>query len=254
MASLTELLENRTQYPDATKITLADGVETTFGDLRSGYMKDADYRKKTSEVAEQRRALNTERQSFMEARAEAQAQLEALAEKVVKRDPTIQKTELDEELESNPLAKKLMERIAKAEERAADADKKAAQIEAGLRQREEAAMVEAHRQVARALKEKDPDLDEEKLFDYAKTHYIPRLDLAYELMTKSTREAKIAEEAKQKGIEEGRRIAAQPRIPERRTVSAPSDANAPQSFDEAMDAALQDPEILANFHEGQAVV
>ena len=251
MASLTELLDNRTQYPDTTKITLADGVESTFGELRSGYMKDADYRKKTSEVAEQRRSLAAERQSFGEARAEAQAQLEALAEKVVKREPTIQRDELAEELAENPMAKRLMEKIDAADKRAAAAEARAVAIEDGIRKRDEASMVNAHRSMVRELRKTDPDLDEEKLFNYAKSNYIPRLDLAYKLMTAESRESKVAEEAKQKGIEEGRRLAAQPRIPERRTISTPPDKDAPQSFDEAFDRAVEDPEILALMENGQ---
>lgn len=49
---------------DNAKVRLADGTVTTIADLKSGSLRNADYTRKTQEVAEQRRALETQSQAF----------------------------------------------------------------------------------------------------------------------------------------------------------------------------------------------
>src|SRR5437899_2075242 len=83
MPSLTEILDDKKGFPDDRKITLADGVETTLGELRGGYMKERDYRQKTQAVAEERRTLDQERQKFEQDKQEAEAKLSELLKQVV---------------------------------------------------------------------------------------------------------------------------------------------------------------------------
>jgi len=49
------------QLPDDTKVKLADGRVVTFGELQKGVMFEADYRKKTSALAEEKRNLEEEK-------------------------------------------------------------------------------------------------------------------------------------------------------------------------------------------------
>jgi hypothetical protein len=244
MASLTELLDDKKTYPDEMKVTLASGVEATIGDLRSGYMKDADYRKKTSTVAEERRRLETERQEFLQAKTDAELQLQAMAEKIITRQPDKGQDEIDAELEDDPKAKKLMAKIAAAEAKAEEAVKRSAAIEEARTKEREAAMVHQHRQVLWMLKEKDKDLDTEALVNYAKQNGLGRLDIAYRLMTEDSRISKATEEAKQRGIEEGKKMASQPNLSPRKPLVTSLPKDAPQDFDSALDAAASDPEIL----------
>lgn len=63
--------------PDDELIELADGTKVTFAELTAGYMKDADYRRKTAEIAEMRRQYGTQPpvQRTEEKRSEAPAGL-----------------------------------------------------------------------------------------------------------------------------------------------------------------------------------
>jgi hypothetical protein len=58
-------------------------VDVTLGELQAGYLKDSDYRRKTSEVAEQRRAIETQVQAIQQERqqyAQALGQMQTEAE------------------------------------------------------------------------------------------------------------------------------------------------------------------------------
>ncbi len=46
------------------EVELPDGTKVTADELRAGYMKDADYRKKTAELAEERRRVTEERDNI----------------------------------------------------------------------------------------------------------------------------------------------------------------------------------------------
>lgn len=61
---------------DNAKVRLADGTVTTIAELKSGSLRNADYTRKTQEVAEQRRALETQSQAFEASQKELAQQRE----------------------------------------------------------------------------------------------------------------------------------------------------------------------------------
>lgn len=249
MPTLNEILEDTKTYPNDRKITLADGVETTLGEVRSGYMKDSDYRKKTSEVANQRREFERERTEFLAAKQEAELQLEQLASRVLKQDPNQNKEELDATLNDDPVAQKLMGKINALEQKLGESYKYMQSAEQRLKQHEDVFVASQHRQVMEKIKHYDKDLDEGQLIDFCKQNQIPNLVNGYRLMTEEKRMAAVKkaaeDEAFKKGMEEGKKQITQTRIPSRRTILKDQvDESAPKTFDEAAEAALNDPEIM----------
>jgi len=248
MPTFEELLDDRKQFPDETKVTVS-GVEVTLGSLRSGYMKDADYRRKGSKLAEERRQLEAEKTAFESERLTAEQKLEALATSVLRQNPQMTRDEVQEELESNPAAKRLMGEIDGLKKQFKDVTEALNVTKQELEQQKVARNVEQHQRVLSVLKAHDPSLDTEELIEYCKREHIPRLDHGYRLMTEEKRVgamvAKAKEEAKKEGIEEGKRVATQVSIPQRRMVSTLLPENAPKTFDEAAAAAEQDPEIIS---------
>jgi len=255
MATLQEIMDDKDKYPDDTKILLAEGSEVPLGELRGGYMKDGDYRRKTTDVANQRRQLETERVQFEQARMEAENQLTELAKQAIltKGNEPVARDELTDLLERDPVAKAL---TAKLEAIAA----KVGSLEEGLNTNKETLdqhaqtyVADQHRRVLAALKkqagDRGLDFDEQGLIEYARNNSVHRLDHAYKLMEfdhivkRSVDTAR--EEAHKVGMEEGKKAATQPILPLRRTAPLlPPDA--PQTFEEAAEAALLDPEILAH--------
>jgi len=253
MATLAEILEDKKTYPDDQKITIS-GVETTLGDLRSGYMKDADYRKKTTAIAEARRDLDRRQADFEAARLDAEAKLEAMAAKIIRRDPDTTDTELQGRLEADPVAKRLMDMVTGLTSKIETLNKEVETTKTTLAQGKRQALVDQHRRVLSLLRQHDPNLDEQALVQFAKDNFIPRLDIAYRVMTEETRtQAAVktaTEKAKKEGLEEGKKLGAQPIIPARK-AAAKLPYNAPKTVDEAFEAAQNDPEILAIMTGGQ---
>lgn len=251
MPTLAEILDDRKGFPDDRKITLADGVETTLGELRSGFMKDADYRQKTSKVAREREELQQERQRFEMDRQEAEAQLAKLVEQAVTRGAPVsqQQAEWEAFVERDPLAKRLMSEVTETRTKMSEFERKFAEQEQKLHMQQQALLVDQHRRALAALKSRDPDLNETDLVNFARENAIPRLDLAYRLFTEDKRfkdeVTKVKETAAKEGYEKAKReLTAQPMLPHRRVAPSVPE-NAPKTFDEAAEAALRDPEILA---------
>ncbi len=76
--------EDQTDTPLYTVKVDGKEVDVTLDELQSGYLKDSDYRKKTSEIAEQRRAMDAQAQAIQQERAQyAQAlgQMQSEAER-----------------------------------------------------------------------------------------------------------------------------------------------------------------------------
>lgn len=65
---------------DNAKVRLADGTVITIADLKSGSLRNADYTRKTQEVAEQRRALETQSQAFEASQKELAQQREYVSQ------------------------------------------------------------------------------------------------------------------------------------------------------------------------------
>lgn len=251
MPTLQEILDNRKDFPDDRKITLADGVETTLGELRGGYMKDADYRQKTSRLARDREELLSERQRFEQDRQEAEAQLAKLVEQAVTRGAPRdqQQAEWEAFVERDPFAKRLMAEVSETKAKLQEFEKKTQTYEQQLQAQQQAMLVDQHRRALAALKSRDPDLDETQLVNFARENAIPRLDLAYRLLTEDKRikdeVTKAKEAAAKESYEKAKRELAQPMLPHRRVAPSVPE-NAPKDFDEAADRALRDPEILAH--------
>lgn len=248
MPGLSDILADKTKYSDDQKITLADGVETTLGELRGGFSRSDDYTRKTQQVAREREAFAREKAEFERAKADAEAQLAALAEKVVTRQPDTTVDEIERHLQQDPVARKLVEKIDNVTKKAEEAAQRATKAEEALRNQQQNYIADQHRRVLATLKQRDPNLDETDLVRFAQENYIPRLDLAYRLYTEDTRiksqVESAREEARKEAYERAKRDLAQPVIPQRRVVHTTLDKDAPKTFDEAAEAATRDPEII----------
>ena len=62
--------EDQTDTPLYTVKVDGKEVDVTLDELQSGYLKDSDYRKKTGEIAEQRRAMESQSQAIQQERAQ----------------------------------------------------------------------------------------------------------------------------------------------------------------------------------------
>lgn len=250
MPSLQDLIDDSKKYPNDLKITLHDGVETTLGDLRGGFMKDADYRQKTSRLAREREEFQSEQARFAQDKQEAEAQLAALVEKAVTAGAprTQQVDEWQAYLERDPVARRLVGELESVKSKLGEFERRSAEYEQRIQQQQQALLVDQHRRALAALKSRDADLNEAELVNFARDNAIPRLDLAYRLFTEDKRMKaevdKVRETTQKEAYEKAKRDLAQPMLPSRRVAPSVPDT-APKSFDEAADMALKDPEILA---------
>ena|SRR5437773_5089452 len=247
MPTLDDLLSNRDAYPDGTTVRLADGVDTTLGDLRKNTMLERDYRQKTGRLADERRKFETQAAEWEGARIEAEAKLADLAKQLIHKNPEAGRDEVEDMLERDPIARKLNQKIGALETKLTERDSYIEQQQQRMQQYEQNYIADQHRRVLSYLKTQDPDLNESELVNFARANYIPRLDHAYNLMTKDRRESSLVEKTRKEAMEEGYAKAKtellQPKISPRRTI-APS-ADAPKNLDEAAERALQDPEVIA---------
>lgn len=250
MPTLAEILENKKDFPDDRKITLADGVETTLGEMRGGWLRQQDYTKKTSDLARERNSFAEEKSKFEQDKTEAEKTLSEMIEKVVTRGapPQQQQAEWQQYVERDPLAKHLMAEHEQLKLQLKAIDERNQKYEQAIQNQQQQFLADQHRRALATLKSHDKELDETALVQYARDNAIPRLDLAYRLFTedKRTKDAVSAatEKARTESYEKAKRELAQPQLPQRRLVAAPPE-NQPKTFDEAADAALRDPEILA---------
>lgn len=246
MPTLEDFINDRKSYPDDMTIKLADGFEVPLKDLRSGFMKDADYRRKTSDLARDKENWTREQVAKEQALVDAEKKLETLAERVVTANPKASTDEVEDILEQNPVAKRLRGEI--TELRTVLKPLAEAVMDMDRRQKEQTMgfIAEQHRRVLHALKQQDPDLDEEQLLGYARDGFTPRLDIAYKAMNYEKSIEKARKEAKEVGIKEGyekgKQEAIAPVIPLRRSVT-PAEG-APQTMEEAVNKALQDPDVV----------
>jgi hypothetical protein len=252
MPTLEEFLSNR-DNTDEVKITLADGVETTLGDLRKGYMKEQDYRRKTGDLANQRRAFEQQTSEWEAARLDAEAKLTELAKQLIGQNPRATQEQIEDLVDADPRAKKLQEKIDKLETRLSEAEKRDQVYAQRFKAQEEAYVADQHRRVLFELQKSDEDLRNpekvQELVEFAKSNYIPRLDWAHKLMkyednVKSATE-KAKKEAREEGYNKAKQELLQPVLSPRRMVTPSKDA--PKTLDEAADAALRDSDIWKDF-------
>ena len=255
MPTLEEYIKDTTSFPNDTSVKLADGVETTLGKLREGFMKDADYRSKTTKLANDKRSFDTERQEWEAARLEAEAKLNALAQQLLQKHPDATREEAEEMVETDPRIKRLTAKLDELNKKSEDYTTKLKELEDRNRLYEETYIADQHRRVLAHLKSLDKDLDTAELVEYARAHLIGRLDDAYKAFKfdKAVEEsAKKAEEAGvKKGYEKAKAELMQPVIRPHRVIQ--SNPEAPADMEAARDAALQDPDIIRTMMgEGQA--
>ena len=241
MPTWDEALTDKTTYPDDRKVTLADGVDTTFGDLRKGTMFERDYRQKTSTLARQREEFQSQQTEFEAQKTSAEAQLKELAEKLIlQRQPTTV-DEVEDLIRRDPVASRLQREIA---EKSAKVDKlfeRAEQFEASMKARDEAAMIHEHRmQLAR----------------------LPRLDVAWQAWSEQKRWkaelAKVKDAASKDAYDRAKKELMQPVLRPHRHTDVPLsaelsklDRTAPNLMEKSFDLAMQDPEILATLEGTQ---
>lgn len=246
MPTFDELIADKKTYPDDTKITMADGVEVTLGHMRGGFMKDADYRRKTADLARHREEFDRDRTEREHALQDAETRLQELAKQVVGHNPTATRDDVADILAQDPVAQRLVNRIEQLEGAFKPLAEAIVSMDKRFKDDAMANMVTQHRRALAYLKQQDPNLDETELVNFAKTRQIPRLDDAYRLMKHDdllgAERKKAAEEADKKGYERAKREAAAPQIPVRRAPQSAPDA--PKSLDEALERAVRDEEVV----------
>lgn len=263
MPSLNDLLEDRAQYPDGQEVTIA-GVTTTLGDLREqGYFRKADYTKKTTELARARETFSREKAEFEQAKSGAEAELARMVENAMGRraavesaNPQATPDEVERYLQTDPVSQRILAKVSEATRALDDMRREHATMQDGLKRQQEAMLVDFHNRALATLEPrmKEFEVSRDDLVKFAREHAVPRLDLAFDLMTKDkqieAREKSARETAHKEAYEKAKKELAAPALPQRR-VAGPLAPEAPKTFDEAQDAALRDPEILATM-EGMA--
>lgn len=243
-----DVITDKSNFPDDTVLKLADGTEVRLGDVRPGYMKDADYRQKTSLLARQREAFEAQAVQQMQAIQEGEAQLRAIATELVRQNPGMTKKEVAEELSSDPEVARLKNEIAELKTVVKPLADYITNFDASSKQARQNYVVNEHKKALLDLKAQDPSLDEAALVQYAKDNYIPNLRAAYKLMTYDTaleNKAKTTrEEAFKEGYEKAKVEVTAPALIPMRSVLAPKEEGAPKNWREVMDKALRDPEVM----------
>lgn len=246
MPTFDELIADKKTYPDDTKVTMADGVEVTLAHLRGGFMKDADYRRKTADLARHREEFDRDRTEREHALQDAETRLQELAKQVVGAHPKADRDEVADILAQDPVAQRLVTRIEQLEGAFKPLAEAIVNMDRRFKEDTMSNLVNQHRRALAYLKQQDPELNEEELINFAKTRQIPRLDDAHRLMnhdkTLAAERKKATDEADKKGYERAKRELSAPQIPVRRVSERAPDA--PKNLDEALDRAVRDEEVV----------
>jgi len=248
MATLNDLLIDKTKS-DEVKVTI-EGAETTLGELRRGMMFQSDYTKKTQRLADEQRDFEKRQGEWEYARIEAENKLAEFAKQLMEQNPGMTRREAIDEATDDPRMAKVM---AKVDTYGKELEGMKALIhkqEETIKAQTLAHYADQHRRALAYLKQQDPKLDPDDLIAFAKREGVPNLLTAYKAYRADDLVAeartKAREEGLQEGIKRGKSEATQPLIPSRRVVSsAPKDA--PRTWDEAVDAALGDPDVMKTF-------
>jgi hypothetical protein len=250
LASLVDLLNNK-DVADDQKITIND-AETTVGELRQGWMRQQDYTKKTTDIARHRKELEQERSEWEYARLEAEGKLNDLARQIMTANPGMTKDEAEDEARDNPAYSKLNKKLESLEEKLEKFGNAAESLAEEQKRLKLLDYERQHRAMLLKLKEDDPNLDVEELIDYAKQTQVPRLDVAYKALRYEDKLKEARKKGMEEGIEKGRDQAKQeflqPAIPTRRAFGIVEE-NGPKNLEEALNAAIRDPEIMSTFRQ-----
>lgn len=248
MASLVELLNNK-DVTDDRKVII-DDVETTVGELRQGWLRQQDYTRKTTDLARQRDEFNKDRTEWEYARLEAESKLNELARQLIERNPNADERELKRQYDADPAVMKLNSELAEIKDALSIIAKTAKDSRDEVERLRMADYERQHRAVIDTLRKDDPKLDPEALISHAKNILTPRLDVAYRDMVFDDRMKEAFKKGRDEGMKEGREAAktelAQPFIPTRRTFE-PVGEDRPKTLDQALEAAMRDPEVMNTF-------
>ena len=237
MAKLSDILQDRTKYPDDTKISV-HGEDTTVGDLRKDAMPLGEFTKVTQKHSTEKQAL--ERQI-----KDTNAQLaRAIADRKGERLPTDREGNILDadlrELEGDPIFGGMVKRVRGLE-------KNLEQAVARIGQHELVFTANQHLAVIERLKGRNKDLNTDALLDFARNRGIGNLDDAHNLMTREDAVKAARDEGRNAGIEEGKRVAQVPPITFGHR-SRSRGADMPKDMDSAVEAALSDPDVLNAYH------
>lgn len=255
MATLYDVLNDKNRSDDQ-KITV-EGVESTLGELRKGVMLNSDYTRKTQSLARERQQFEQQQGEWEYARLEAEAKLGEYAKRLVQQNPGSTREEIQDRLDDDPRAAKLAAQIDKLNSNIELIGQAQARQQLEMQQQRLASYADQHRRALAYLKSQDKDLDSDQLVDFAKSQGIPNLVTAYKAFkyddSVKSSVARGKEEGIKEGLERAKRELNQPIIPSRRMVSPAAGADSPKNFDEAIDKALADPEIMATFEGGTRI-
>lgn len=251
MPKLDDILMNKTQYPDDQTIQIADGSTVTLGELRGGYLRTADYTRKTQELSESRRRFDEERAANDAALAQAREDLTKLAERATQTAAQPELTDdqkIDQLLRSDPAARRLLQQVEAANQRAERIEKAWVEAQRRAEEQRQQQITAYHERTIEALTEKDPSLDRSALTNYALRNGIVNLEIAYRDMNRekvwAEREKAVRDEERKKA-EDSLKLQ-QAVLPVRHAFTPPSlGQDEPKTMDDAAEAAHRDPEIQA---------
>lgn len=253
MATWDEIVSDKTTYPDNVTVKLADGVEIPLGQLRSSSMKDSDYRQKTAALARQKEEMDRKWTEQVTALQEGEAYLVSMAKDLMARNPGMTRQEAQEEVSTDPAVAKLRSELAEIKKVMEPMARALTDMDQRWKDGQRASVVAQHRQKLAELKQKDPDLDEMDLAQWAKDNMTPRLDVAYlaknhEKLVEKARAA-AREEALKEGYERGKTEALMPPALPIYGADVKADPNAVKfkNLSEAANHAARDPEIMGIF-------
>ncbi|TSA53225.1 MAG: hypothetical protein D4R44_04020 [Actinobacteria bacterium] len=237
MPKLSDILLDKTKYPDDLKISL-HGEDTTVGDLRKDAIPSGEFTKVTQKHSAEKQ--NLERQI-----KDTNSQLaRAIAERTGSRPNTDREGNILDadlkELEGDPIFGGMVNRVKKLERSLTEAVTRIGQHELVFTANQHLAVIDR-------LKGRDKNLNTDALLDFAKNRGIGNLDDAYNLMTKDDAVKSARDEGRKEGIDEGKRQAQVPVIPFGHR-SRSREASAPKDLDSAVDAAMSDPDVLNAYH------
>lgn len=235
-----EVLTDRTQYPDDTKVTLANGKETTVGEMRNKLGLKSEFHAHTTKIADEKRQLESKYQQDMQAAAQAIQQAQQASTRATGTPDNFEAYLSDQTF--GPMAKRIQ---------ALDAQMaKIGAIEQRMQQHEQAFLTDKYSQVLTKLKQADPNLNQQELAQFAQAKGIYNLDDAYSLYTEKSRMEKAVKDAEAKGYERAKKEPPVPPMPRGGVAKPPADA--PKNLNEAFEKLKQDPQLTQLFHGGEA--
>lgn len=234
-----EIAGNRDKYTDDVKIAI-DGQELTVGELRKGFVPQADFTRAQQKQAEQFRGELSKRDTQLQEAQSALTQALQRAGQPVNANANDPFAAYRQDPTFGPLVAHI-DRL----------NGEIGSLKQGMKNTQDTIWANGHLQVLERIKSKDKDLNHTELLQFAGQRGIVNLDDAYTLMTVDKQIAAAKKEAREEGYEKGKKEARLPVIPSgssgRMFIKTPEQ---PKTLDEAVQAAANDPEILQGMSPG----